>query len=78
MGGVEATGLWRKCPRCGRMGEVFIDKGMSAPGTPMFVVEWQRKGWVKASRDRMVSTQDLFGPTFGCGYDKVPKRANTP
>jgi len=50
---MKAVGLWKKCPRCGRMGEVFIDGEMSEPRLPMFAVEWQRKGSVAASRDRL-------------------------
>ena len=52
-GEMKAVGLWKKCPRCGRMGEVFIDGEMSEPRLPMFAVEWQRKGSVAASRDRL-------------------------
>lgn len=35
---MKAVGLWKKCPRCGRMGEVFIDGEMSEPRLPMFAV----------------------------------------
>lgn len=68
---MKATGLWKKCPRCGRMGEVLFDEEHTEPGNPAYVIEWQGKGSVHSNRDTLVRPHDLLDAEFGCGYDSA-------
>lgn len=74
---MKPTGLWKRCPRCWRMGEVLFDEQFSTPGNPAFVVVWQPKGEDQGRRDTLVRGPDLLDPEFGCGFDAATPKLDT-
>ena len=68
--GWRRTGLWKRCPRCCRFGEVF------ATQEDWFAIVWDgraRGGHAVADVDTVVMPREdslgLGDPVFGCGYD---------
>lgn len=57
------TGLLKKCPRCGAIGEVKGTEVRGHDGSPRFVIIWPQ------SKDTNVSIGDVFDRYFGCGHD---------
>lgn len=58
-----ATGLLKKCPRCGAVGEVKGSEIRGPDGSPRCVIIWPK------GKDTNVSLGDVFDRDFGCGYD---------
>lgn len=64
----KRTGLFKKCPRCGRIGEVFVetdDDGL------WFSIIWQSRSDRGVDRDRSMTIEDVTDPKTGCGYDPI-------
>ena len=57
-----ATGLLKRCPRCGALGEVFMEK--DANGDMWCPIVWPHQ------RPDMYTVGDLFDPENGCGFDE--------
>ena len=65
----QRTGLWKRCPRCNRMGQVFVDKTVSGD---FFKIVWEGKargGAVDHDIDTCLDLGDLLDCDMGCGYD---------
>lgn len=66
----SATGLRKRCPRCGREGQVLL-RGR------WFEIVWAGRGrnpsGARKDVDMGVSLSVLLSPEFGCGYD--PKQS---
>lgn len=64
------TPLRKICPRCGRMGSVFIDTDRTAMvGAVAIIWDAPSKAGTGGDRDTCLRIVDLFTPVFGCGYD---------
>ena len=66
---MKLTGLIKKCPRCKRLGKVFLDPNAS------YLIEWPIRGSQNKHgadgrhRDIVLRIEDLLDPELGCGYD---------
>jgi hypothetical protein len=79
LGQRTVTNLQIKCPRCGRIGQVVLEKDRDEPRRVLMVVVWAARAadgeWAafRQSED-ICDLSDLLRPTFGCGYDIRSRR----
>jgi len=71
---LHPTGLRKVCPRCKRVGIIFI----SPDNTPSFTIHWEGspRGNHGGTYDQDINLgwQDLINPQSGCGYDYAVKK----
>lgn len=65
------TGLTKTCPRCGRLGVVVL-----AENRPE--IHWEACVDRDTDVDTCLRLEDLFRPTFGCGYDSPGQHRRRP
>ena len=70
---LRPTGLRKVCPRCRRMGTVYVNLDLQT-----FTIMWEGapRGMHGGEFDRDIGLNwhDLLSRTFGCGYDKHTKK----
>lgn len=73
---MQPTGLFKRCPRCSRMGEVFLPS-WPEPRCPVIVWDGPARGAHGARRDTdlLQSPAGLMAEDFGCGYCPAAPRA---
>lgn len=62
------TGLKKKCPRCGREGEVFYL--IYNNGDPEFEIRWEANAKRKIDFDKGITFSQLISNEIGCGFDQ--------
>jgi hypothetical protein len=74
--GELATGLLKRCPRCGKLGDVFLEERRDPQDAHLATIRWRGPlpaiaKWVDASNtDIAVPLNQLFRTDFGCGRCK--------
>jgi hypothetical protein len=76
--GSMLTPILRTCPRCSRVGQVYISpKNIADEPRMYFTIIWpprnegDPRGAHPSNAEELVSLEELFAPNFGCGYDTV-------
>lgn len=63
---ISPTGLCKICPRCKRIGDVFIE---SSNDDFSFEIRWRSTDQKSVESDKGLTFEQIFSPDFGCGED---------